>query len=324
VSRVLVTGAAGFLGSHLCDALLAGGHEVVGVDNLASGSLGNVEGACRSDRFSLLRADVCDGLDLPGPLDAVAHLASLASPPAYLRAPLATLRTGTRGTDALLALAQARGARFLLASTSEVYGDPQVHPQHEDYWGNVNPVGPRSCYDEAKRCAEAITAAYRRAGGANTAIVRIFNTYGPRLGAGDGRVVSSFVAQALAGRPLTVHGDGTQTRSLCYVDDLVRGLLAMLESDVPGPLNLGNPHETTVLEIAAAVLELTGSASSLEHGPLPEDDPVRRRPDIGRARRLLGWEPRVGLREGLLRTIEWSRSAGPEPPPAVRMPVLGG
>jgi dTDP-glucose 4,6-dehydratase len=309
VSRVLVTGAAGFLGSHLCDHLLARGDEVIGVDNFASGAPANLTAASSRPAFRFLEADVCAGLDVEGPLDAVAHLASPASPTVYARLPLETLRVGSSGTDAALALAHRHGARFLLASTSEVYGDPLVHPQHEDYWVNVNPVGPRSCYDEAKRYAEALTAAWRRAHGANTGIVRIFNTYGPRLGAGDGRVVSTFVSQALAGRPLTVHGDGTQTRSLCYVDDLVRGLLAMLGSDLPGPFNLGNPAELTVRELAATVLRMTGSSSEVIHRPLPEDDPARRRPDIARARAQLDWEPQVLLREGLARTIAWFREA---------------
>jgi dTDP-glucose 4,6-dehydratase len=251
---------------------------------------------------------VLDKVD--GPVDDVAHLASPASPADYLAHPLETLAAGSRGTEAALQLARAHDARFVLASTSEVYGDPLVHPQGEDYWGNVNPVGPRSVYDEAKRFSEALTAAFHRTLGLDTGIVRIFNTYGPRLRAGDGRVVSNFIVQALSNQPLTIYGNGSQTRSICYVDDLVRGLVAMLDSHVPGPVNLGNPAELSVVELAQLVLRVTGSSPPLVYQPLPEDDPVRRRPDITRARDLLGWEPCVSAEEGLQRTVEWFRSHG--------------
>jgi len=302
-----VTGGAGFLGSHLCDALVARGDQVVCVDNLSSGRLANLEDLLgRGSSFSLLRCDVSAGLEVSGPVDAVLHLASLASPPEYLRWPLETLEVGSRGSAAAIALAERSGARFVLASTSEVYGDPLVHPQHEEYWGNVNPIGLRSVYDEAKRFAEALTMAHVRAGSLDGGIVRIFNTYGPRLRSGDGRVVSNFVSQALAGEALTVYGDGTQTRSFCYVDDLVRGLLAMTDArGIPGPVNLGNPTERSVAELASLVLRLTGSTSPITSAPLPADDPVRRRPDIARAGRLLGWKPEVDLEDGLARTVEW-------------------
>jgi dTDP-glucose 4,6-dehydratase len=305
--RVVVTGGAGFLGSHLCDALVARGDTVVCVDDLSSGRRANVthllEGA--ADRFTLVVADVSESLPVDGPVDAVAHLASPASPPEYLERPLQTLAVGSEGTRRALELAAGLGARFLLASTSEVYGDPQVHPQPEGYWGNVNPVGPRSVYDEAKRFAEALTMAHHRARGTDVGIVRIFNTYGPRLRPGDGRVVSNFVAQALTGRPLTVYGDGSQTRSLCYVDDTVSGLLAALAASGTGPWNLGNPDEITVAELARVVLELTGSSSPVAHHPLPVDDPTRRRPDISLAGEQLGWAPAVPLASGLRATAEW-------------------
>jgi dTDP-glucose 4,6-dehydratase len=305
--RVLITGGAGFLGSHLCDALVSRGDSVVCVDDLSTGRLANVEHLVPLPQFTFVRADVSRSLPDDGPFDAVAHLASPASPPDYHRMPLETLAVGSRGTENALAVAQRDGARFLLASTSEVYGDPEVHPQDESYWGNVNPIGPRSIYDEAKRFAEALTVAYRRTLGVDTGIVRIFNTYGPRMRPEDGRVVSSFIAQALNGDPLTVYGDGTQTRSFCYVDDLVRGLVAMLGSGEAGPINLGNPVERTVVELAAAVLHLTGSTSPIEYHPLPQDDPTRRRPSIDRARALLGWAPRVDTEEGLRRTIDHFR-----------------
>jgi dTDP-glucose 4,6-dehydratase len=304
--RVIVTGGAGFLGSHLCAALLSRGDSVVCVDDLSTGDARNIEALLDDPAFSFQQADVSESLRVPGPVDAVAHLASPASPPDYHRLPLHTLATGSRGTENALALAHAHGARFLLASTSEVYGDPLVHPQREDYWGNVNSVGPRSVYDEAKRYAEAVAMAYRRSYGTDVGIVRIFNTYGPRMRPQDGRVVSSFITQALTGDSLTIYGDGSQTRSFCYVDDLVAGLLAMIDAaDVSGPVNLGNPEERTVLELAQIVLQVTGSSSEIEFHKLPTDDPLRRRPDISRARKLLGWAPVVDIHEGLGRTIEF-------------------
>jgi dTDP-glucose 4,6-dehydratase len=306
--RVVVTGGAGFLGSHLCDALTARGDAVVCVDNLATGSFGNVAHLAGTAGFSYAQADVTAGIEVSGSVDAVAHLASPASPPQYLRRPLETLAAGSRGTEQALALAHRHGARFVLASTSEVYGDPLTHPQPEEYWGNVNPIGPRSVYDEAKRFAEALTFAHRRALGTRTGVIRIFNTYGPRMSARDGRIVSNFIAQALAGEPLTVYGDGSQTRSFCYVDDLVRGIVAMIDSPEPGPVNLGNPQEFTVAGFAALVLAITGSASGVEHRPLPQDDPARRCPVITRARELLGWEPGIAVEEGVRRTVEWFRA----------------
>lgn len=306
--RHVVTGGAGFIGSHLCQALIDQGDAVVCVDDLSSGSESNVANLASSGRFEFVRGDACEVLStISGPVSSIAHLASPAAPPDYLARPLETLAVGSRGTEAALRLTQANGARLLLASTSEVYGDPLVHPQVESYWGNVNPVGPRSVYDEAKRFSEALTSAYRRTLGANTGIVRIFNTYGPRLRSGDGRVVSNFIVQALSGQPLTVYGDGSQTRSLCYVDDLVRGLLAMLRSEAPGPINLGNPAELTVLQLATLVLRLTGSGSQIVFRPLPEDDPTRRRPDVTRAKSILNWAPSVPPEEGLRRTISWFR-----------------
>jgi len=305
--RVVVTGGAGFLGSHLCEALLARGDEVVCVDDLSSGLRENVEGLGSSPGFEMKVADVSGGLDVDGAVDAVLHFASPASPPDYLARPLHTLAAGSDGTRHALELAERNGARFMLASTSEVYGDPAVHPQPETYWGNVNPVGPRSVYDEAKRFAEALTAAWHRSKGTDVAIVRIFNTYGPRLRPGDGRVVSNFLVQAIEGKPLTVYGDGSQTRSLCYVDDEVAGILALLDSDLTGPVNIGNPDELTVLDLAETVIEVTGSKSSVVHAPLPEDDPTRRRPDITLARSKLGWEPKITLTEGLSRSAEYFR-----------------
>ncbi len=305
--RILITGGAGFLGSHLCETLVARGDSVVCVDDLSSGRLENI-GHLRHENLEFIRADVSQGLDLPGPFDAVAHLASPASPPLYLKRPLETLAVGSAGTDHALRLADRDGARFLLASTSEVYGDPAVHPQPEDYWGNVNPIGPRSVYDEAKRFAEALTMAHGRTLGTNVGIVRIFNTYGPRMSAADGRIVTNFIGQALTGQPLTVYGDGSQTRSFCYVDDLVRGLVAMIDSDQTGPINLGNPEEFTVGDFARLVIALTGSSSPVRHLPLPADDPTRRRPAIERAEALLGWRPQVPVTDGLARTIEWFQS----------------
>jgi dTDP-glucose 4,6-dehydratase len=316
---VVVTGGAGFLGSHLCDAIVARGGRVVCVDDLSTGERENVAHLLGRPEFELVVEDVSAALPVDGPVDAVLHFASAASPPDYLARPLETLAVGSEGTRRALELAHRHDARFLLASTSEIYGDPTVHPQPEGYWGNVNPVGPRSVYDEAKRFAEALTSAWRRTHGADTAIVRIFNTYGPRLRPGDGRVVSNFLVQALEGRPLTIYGDGSQTRSFCYVDDEVAGILALLDSDVPGPLNIGNPEELTMLELAQRVLDLTGSSSPVVHEPLPTDDPTRRRPDISEARRVLGWEPVVNIDDGLRRWLRYladSRAVGD--PPAMR------
>ncbi len=305
--RFVVTGAAGFIGSHVCDRLIAEGHEVLGIDNLLTGSRDNISHLEGHPRFRFLVHDVCEPLEIEPPVDGVLHLASPASPKDYLRHPIETLDAGSIGTRRMLELARRHGARFLLSSTSECYGDPLVHPQPESYWGNVNPVGPRSCYDEAKRFAEALTMAYRRVYGLRTSIARIFNTYGPRMKLDDGRVVPTFLDQALRGAPLTVYGDGSQTRSFCYVSDLVEGLWRLLLSDEAGPVNLGNPVELTVLEFAQRILELTGSSSRIEFLPLPEDDPKRRQPDITKARQVLGWEPRVTLEQGLRETIAWFR-----------------
>ncbi len=305
MSRVVVTGAAGFLGSHLCDALLARGDEVVGIDNLVTGDLSNIEHLFGVPGFTYVKHDVSSYVWVPGPVDAVLHFASPASPKDYLEMPIQTLKVGSLGTHNTLGLAKEKGARFFLASTSEVYGDPQVHPQPETYWGHVNPVGPRGVYDEAKRFAEAMTMAYHRYHRLDVRIARIFNTYGPRLRPGDGRVVSNFLVQALTGKPLTVYGDGRQTRSFCYVDDEIRGFLALLDSEHTGPMNIGNPGEFTVLALAELVLDVTNSGSEIVFEPLPVDDPTVRQPDISQARRLLGWEPVVELREGLTRTAEW-------------------
>jgi dTDP-glucose 4,6-dehydratase len=330
--RILITGGAGFLGSHLCELLVGQGHEVISLDNLITGRAENIAHLMGHQRFSFVKYNVCDYLHVDGALDAVMHLASPASPQDYLDMPIATLKVGALGTHKALGLAKAKDARFLLASTSEVYGDPLVNPQPESYWGNVNPMSPRGVYDEAKRFAEAMTMAYHRYHGVDTRIVRIFNTYGPRMRPNDGRVVSNFIVQALRGKPLTIFGDGSQTRSFCYVDDLVRGIVALLmvKSDktvaertdrkkfltkqsetvlesIHDPVNIGNPRELMVKQIAELILKLTASTSSIEQHPLPADDPKVRRPDIARARGLLGWEPRIELEDGLRKTIEYFR-----------------
>lgn len=303
----MVTGGAGFLGSHLCDALVDRGDSVVCLDDLSSGRTANVAHLLSHDRFTLVEADVRAEITLRGDFDAVAHLASPASPPDYLSRPVETLTTGSHGTLNALNFARDNAARFVLASTSEVYGDPLVHPQPETYWGNVNPIGPRSVYDEAKRFAEALATAYRSARDVNVGIVRIFNTYGPRMRPDDGRAITTFIVQALRGTPLTVYGNAQQTRSFCYVDDLIRGIIAMLDSSEAGPINLGNPSEMTIQEVAEHVIRLTGSSSRIEHHPLPVDDPTRRKPDIERAAQRLGWAPSVPIELGLQRTIAWFR-----------------
>src|SRR5438876_4327533 len=305
----VVTGGAGFLGSHLCDFLVADGYRVICVDNLETGSLQNVE-HLRSDRFAFLNHDITEHLEISEAIDVVYHLASPASPIDYLRLPLATLKVGSYGTHHALGLAKWKRARFLLASTSEVYGDPQIHPQPETYWGHVNPIGPRGVYDEAKRYAEALTMAYHLQQGVDTAIVRIFNTYGPRMRPNDGRAVSNFMRQALAGEPLTVFGDGSQTRSFCYVDDLIRGIVLLAESGEHLPVNIGNPDERTLLELAEIVKRITGASSEIVFEALRIDDPMQRKPDITRAQQILGWEPDVSLEEGLSRLL---REQGREP-----------
>ncbi len=305
--RVVISGAAGFIGSHLCDRLIDEGSHVVGLDNLITGSSRNLTHLEGHERFSFRHQDVTCGFGVDGPVDFVFHLASLASPKDYLEHPLETLESGSKGTQTMLQLARSKGARFLLTSTSECYGDPLEHPQAETYWGNVNPVGLRSCYDESKRYAEALTMAYHRVHGLRTNIARVFNTYGPRMKLDDGRVVPTFIDQALKGVPLTIFGDGTQTRSFCYISDLVEGLVRLAVSDEREPVNLGNPAEMTMNEFAERIQQLTGTRTSIEHKPLPADDPKRRRPDISKARRVLGWEPRVGLEEGLRETIAYFR-----------------
>jgi dTDP-glucose 4,6-dehydratase len=303
----LVTGAAGFLGSHLTDRLLGEGYRVIGVDNLSTGDPENLAHLADDSRFRFEQRDICASFD-PGPVDFVFNLASPASPPEYLRLGIETLRVGSLGVENTLQIAAKYGAGFLHASTSECYGDPLEHPQKESYWGNVNPVGPRSVYDEAKRFGEAMVMAYHRSRGVNTRMVRIFNTYGPRLHPGDGRVISNFMMQALRGEPLTIYGDGSQTRSFCYVDDLIEGIVRLSRSEEHLPVNLGNPEEYTILECAEAVLDVTASKSVLSYVELPVDDPMRRRPDITKARTLLGWEPRVGLKEGLKRSLDFFTS----------------
>jgi dTDP-glucose 4,6-dehydratase len=305
--RVLVSGAACFLGSHLCDRLLAEGHRVVGMDNFLTGNPANIAHLRKHPSFQFVLHDVANFVEVQGPLDGVLHFASPASPVDYLDYPIQTLKVGSLGTHKALGLSKAKGARFLLASTSEVYGDPLVHPQPESYWGNVNPVGPRGVYDEAKRFAEALTMAYHRYHKLDTRIVRIFNTYGPRMRPKDGRVVSNFIVQAIKGDPLTVYGDGSQTRSFCYVDDLIDGIVRLFERGGSDPTNIGNPHEFTVRQLAELVLRLTGSRSRIVEQPLPTDDPKVRQPDIRHARETLEWEPRVALEDGLRRTIEYLR-----------------
>nr|WP_236027919.1 UDP-glucuronic acid decarboxylase family protein [Candidatus Methylacidithermus pantelleriae] len=304
----VVTGAAGFLGSHLTDRLLAEGYRVIGIDNFLTGSRANVEHLQGEAKFELLVQDVTQYLDIEGPVDIVFHFASPASPVDYLELPIQTLKVGSLGTYRALGLAKAKRARFLLASTSECYGDPLVHPQSEDYWGNVNPIGPRGVYDEAKRFAEALTMAYHRVHGVHTHIARIFNTYGPRMRLRDGRVVPAFISQALTGKPLTVFGDGSQTRSFCYVSDLIEGIYRLACSDYHEPINLGNPVELTIREFAELIRRLTGSSSTILYEPLPVDDPKQRRPDITRARRILGWEPKVDLETGLRWTVDWFKA----------------
>ena len=306
--RAVVSGGAGFIGSHLCEALLNRGMRVLTLDNFITGSPANLTHLEGNPDFEFRRQNVNEHIDIDGDVRYVLHFASPASPPQYDANPIHTLKVGTIGTMNMLGMAMAKNATFLLASTSEVYGDPLVHPQPETYWGNVNPIGPRGCYDEAKRCAEAFAMAYHRAHGVDTRIIRIFNTHGPRMQVSDGRAVPNFMAQALRGQPLTVYGDGTQTRSLCYVSDLIRGVLAVLEKGDELPTNLGNPHEVTMIQLAETIIRISGSKSRIEHRDLPVDDPKQRRPDITRARTLLGWEPQVGLEDGLLRTLEYFRT----------------
>jgi dTDP-glucose 4,6-dehydratase len=307
--RVLITGGAGFLGSHLCDYFLSKGHDVIAMDDLITGTTANIEHLAGHERFLFIKHDVTNYIYVDGPLDAVLHFASPASPIDYLELPIQTLKVGALGTHKALGLAKTKGARFLLASTSEVYGDPLIHPQKEDYWGNVNPIGPRGVYDEAKRFAEAMTMAYHRHHSVDTRIVRIFNTFGPRMRLNDGRVVPNFIAQALRGKPLTVYGDGTQTRSFCYVSDTIEGIYRLLLCDETDPVNIGNPREMTILEFARKIIELTGSSSQITFVH-PEDvrikdDPKVRQPDISKARRVLGWEPKTSLEKGLKTTIAW-------------------
>ena len=319
----LVTGGAGFLGSHICEYLLERGNRVVCVDNLETGSLKNIE-HLRAPEFQWVQTDITNYYEVDGPVDFIYHMASPASPIDYARLPLHTLKVGSHGTHHTLGVAKVKRARFLLASTSEVYGDPEIHPQKESYWGNVNPIGPRGVYDEAKRYAEALTMAYLRQQGLDTCIARIFNTYGPRMRPNDGRAIPTFLNQALNAKPITVFGDGSQTRSFCYVEDLVRGLVALCESDVHDPVNIGNPHEMTLLQMAEQVRELTGTQSEIVFEALPVDDPKVRQPDITRARELLGWEPQIELREGLERTIEHARTwPGVEKRAEAAEPVAG-
>lgn len=303
--RILITGAAGFLGSHLTDRFLTAGHSVIGMDNLITGKLENLAHLSSESRFEFIEHDVTQYIDIPGELDGVLHFASPASPVDYLELPIQTLKVGSLGTHNALGLAMAKGARFLLASTSEVYGDPLVHPQPEDYWGNVNPIGPRGVYDEAKRFSEAMTMAYHRYHGLDTRVVRIFNTYGPRMRPGDGRVVSNFIVQALLGSALTIYGDGSQSRSFCYVTDEVEGIYRLFASDEVNPVNIGNPTEYTIGQLAETILEVLGSEAGVRYVPLPTDDPKVRQPDVTRAREILGWEAKVPLREGLEKAIAY-------------------
>ena len=305
--RVLITGGAGFLGSHLCERFLAEGYEVICMDNLITGDLGNIERLFSDADFHFAHQDVTEYLHVPGGLDAILHFASPASPSDYLELPIQTLKVGSLGTHKALGLAHAKGARFLLASTSESYGDPLVRPQSEDYWGNVNPVGPRGVYDEAKRFAEAMTMAYHRSHDVQTRIVRVFSTFGPRMRLDDGRALASFLTQGLRGEPLTVFGDGSQTRSFCYVDDVVEGIWRLLHADELRPVNVGNPEEMSILDVAKKIRELLGGEAEISFKPLPQDDPKVRQPDITRAREVLGWEPRIPFEEGLLRTLGWLR-----------------
>ena len=309
MKRAVLSGAAGFIGSHLCDRLVGRGYNVAGVDNLVTGSRANVAHLQQNDRFQLIEHDVSEPLYVDGPVDFVLHLASPASPIDFPAIPIQIVKVGTLGTHNLLGLAKGKNARFLLASTSEVYGDPLVHPQPESYWGNVNPIGPRGCYDEAKRCAEAFTMAYHRAHGLDTRIVRIFNCHGPRMRLDDGRVIPNYLTQALRGEPLTVYGDGSQTRSLCYVDDLVSGILAVLDGPDAMPFNIGAQDEITMLELARLIKRLAGSRSEIVFRPLPQDDPRQRRPDTTRARTILGWQPQMPMEDGLRRTLEYFRAA---------------
>jgi len=318
--RVLITGAAGFLGSHLCDRFLAEGHDVVGLDNFVTGHPDNIAHLIGDDRFQFIRHDISTYTYVEGPLDGVLHFASPASPIDYLELPIQTLKVGSLGTHNALGLAKAKGARFFLASTSEVYGDPLVHPQTEDYWGNVNPVGPRGVYDEAKRFGEAMTMAYHTYHGMDTRIVRIFNTYGPRMRPRDGRVVSNFIVQALSNEPITIYGDGSQTRSFCYASDEVDGIYKLFMLGDSNPTNVGNPDEYTVKQLAELVVELTGTKAPIVYEPLPKDDPKVRKPDITRARAMLGWEPRVHVRDGLARTIEYFQRHVGTPMMAPRSP----
>lgn len=307
MKRVVLLGAAGFLGSHLADSLLVRGDEVIGIDDLSSGSLNNIQHLDSHPNFQFRQQDICETISIDGQVDAVLNFASPASPPRYQSMPIKTLQTGSMGTENALRLAQKKGARFVMASTSEVYGDPTVSPQPETYWGNVNPIGERSCYDEAKRFSEALCMSYKREHDINLGIVRIFNTYGPRLDPQDGRVISNLVTQALSNSDLTIYGDGSQTRSFCYVSDEVRGILSLMDSDITGPINIGNPFEFTMNELASLVIELTDSKSKIRNEPLPKDDPLRRCPNISIAERELSWTPEVQLREGLELTISWFR-----------------
>ena len=309
--RTLVTGGAGFLGSHLCEYLLKKGHEVICMDNLLTGDIRNIE-HLQGENFKFIKHDVTEYIFIAGPIDYILHFASPASPLDYLQLPIQTLKVGALGTHKALGLAKEKGAVFLLASTSEVYGDPLVHPQREDYWGNVNPIGPRGVYDEAKRFAEALTMAYHRNHGIDTKIVRIFNTFGPRMRLRDGRAIPAFITQALNNEPVTVFGDGSQTRSFCYVDDTIEGIYRLMVSDYNEPVNIGNPREMTVLEMAETIIQLTDSKSKIKHEPLPVDDPKVRQPDISRAREILGWEPKVSIEDGLQKTIRWFRDLNDE------------